>query len=457
MAKIFQGSSGWVSVTDDTASKYISVVDGNYWMREFTALLYLGQFNHSNVVPLKSYGTVYRRIHGKQEIRLFTEMKFPAYEQTLEDVLNKPITDQMIFQWMIDICAAVSLCHKCGIMHRDIKPANIMIDKGRAILIDYTHCYKQVNGNKFLDNNVVTFTHRAKEVYEFQERKINSYNEKIDIWSIGIILIELCIGKPFFSFIGKKDEDMRNLFIKDEKYYMSIIKNILTNHMNHKLQNKYLYYWLITLLLKQNINERPSAENILDVFIVNSRAIKIPVEIPVMLTKKEIDYGLQCVNGFKIPNELIIVVPEYRVKLLDNCIKLWKDIYAVYKIIEVGYVIDWLTYTINTGFTNYTNWRLVVLASIVLINTLICDYAIDIRTLTYDMDQIFRFNIKLKEIELFTIEFFKQYAMEIVVFNAMVDMTKIKKETVMSKPYVKTPKRKNTSPWLNIMENQVII
>lgn len=458
MAKIFQGTSGWVSVEGDTASKYISVIEGNYWMREFTALLYLGQFNHSNVVPLKSYGTVYRRLYGKKEIRLFTEMKFPAYKCTLEDLFSNAITDQMIFQWMIDICSAVSLCHKCGIMHRDIKPSNIMIEDGRAILIDYTHCYKQVPGNKHLDDSVVTYSHRAKEVFAFQAGRVSSYNEKIDVWAIGIMLIEMCMGKPFFSLVGRSTEsDMQNLFTKDEKKYMTTVKNILACNMNTKLQHGYLYYWLITQILKQNVDERPSAEHILDVFIVNARAIGMKVEVPTTLTKKEIDSGIKHMSSCKIPNELMLIVPNHRMKLLEYCTGLWRDIQAIYKSLDVGHVIDWFTYTINTGFTNFTNWRLVVIASTSIINTLICDYLMDIRDVTLTIYKMVKLDIKLKEVELFTVEFFKHYAMEIINFNAMVDLTKVKKDIIVDVCHIKTPKRKTPTNWLAFMADQQIV
>jgi calcium-dependent protein kinase len=95
-------------------------------------------------------------------------------------------------------------CHSNGIVHRDLKPENILFDSNKdnptLKIIDFG-CSAKLNRNgEKLNRRIGTPFYVAPEVLAA------NYNEKCDIWSIGVILYILLCGYPPFS--GKNELDV---------------------------------------------------------------------------------------------------------------------------------------------------------------------------------------------------------------------------------------------------------
>ena len=99
---------------------------------------------------------------------------------------------QEIFKQIAD---AVKLLNLSGIVHRDLKPANILItEDGRIKLADFGVA-RLFNSkvDKMMESYVGTPYYMAPEVAQGK-----SFNEKADLWSLGIILFEMIAGRvPF--------------------------------------------------------------------------------------------------------------------------------------------------------------------------------------------------------------------------------------------------------------------
>jgi hypothetical protein len=151
--------------------------------------------------------------------------------------------------------------HKKNITHRDLKPSNILIDNaGRAIVIDFSHAHRCRTNSFILDDAIATYTHRAPEIFQYQKCLCKSYNEKIDIWAIGIMLVEMVIGESLYNFIDDGTEKSVAEFVETSDY-MSKIEIIY--HKNKKRFTWYKKYWnWIVKMLKYNPEERTSAEQI---------------------------------------------------------------------------------------------------------------------------------------------------------------------------------------------------
>jgi calcium-dependent protein kinase len=113
-------------------------------------------------------------------------------------------------------------CHKRGIVHRDLKPENILFDSkkpGATIkVIDFGASAKMSNQEK-LTKRIGTPFYVAPEVLAAR------YDEKCDIWSIGVILYTLLCGYPPF-FANSEVEVLKK--VKAGTYTFDCIK--LNNH-----------------------------------------------------------------------------------------------------------------------------------------------------------------------------------------------------------------------------------
>lgn len=97
-----------------------------------------------------------------------------------------------IFTQLIE---SISCCHRLGIAHRDIKPDNVLFDSmGKLKLADFGSAdWFGMNEGGTMTGVVGTPYYVAPEVLLGRE-----YNEKVDVWSAGVILYILLGGVPPF-------------------------------------------------------------------------------------------------------------------------------------------------------------------------------------------------------------------------------------------------------------------
>lgn len=131
---------------------------------------------------------------------LYIQMEF-CENNTLLDLIEKGLPDNSSEYWRLfrQVVEAVSYIHSSGFIHRDLKPTNIFIDKSNNVKVgdfglaknsQFSSAILKNNqvapGNKDLSTLVGTFFYTAKEV------ATGEYDEKIDMYSLGIIFFEMC-------------------------------------------------------------------------------------------------------------------------------------------------------------------------------------------------------------------------------------------------------------------------
>lgn len=365
------GITSFVEIGKFKANKHMPL-DELYWSKEYMTLLYLWSYNHSNIIRYDSCSYI-NRIHPTKDITCeYYKITFPRYQQTLNDTTIYKDVD--IIQIMVDLLSALSLCHSLNIWHRDIKPDNIMITKNtRAILIDFTHSLRIRTNELYLDKNVATYTHRAPEVFLYNQDLIYEYNEKIDIWALGVILYEMVINGPMYKkiTINGREEQLDKFFNLKEntntylnKLYTVYIKKKRMIHLSKT------YWKWIKSMLSYNADNRPSARKMLKIILNFARTNNMKIILPKynnLTLSKEV--SLTPYNKIRILNQL----SYSKVHMLAET---YSDICGMVYNKEKMYPIIKMLVDNNTIIKK--NIHSMILALLLLISSVIYDHIIEI-------------------------------------------------------------------------------
>ncbi|XP_010934324.2 phosphoenolpyruvate carboxylase kinase 2-like [Elaeis guineensis] len=106
---------------------------------------------------------------------------------------GEPLSEAEAAVVMAQLMEAVAVCHQRGVAHRDIKPDNVLFDRvGGLKLADFgsAECFGDGRPMRGL---VGTPYYVAPEVVAGRD-----YDEKVDVWSAGVVLYIMLSGMPPF-------------------------------------------------------------------------------------------------------------------------------------------------------------------------------------------------------------------------------------------------------------------
>jgi protein-serine/threonine kinase len=240
ISDISEGSYGMVSVAKDTkradkvvAIKYIYPVD---YKKKSTgkssrplsspAKLRSPSANEHSIKPSKQSILKSLKDEAQKEIRIHEILGIHPNISTLYDnfesflVLefctrgdlyeaiqngNGPSTSQDVKDVFLQIVNALEYCHSHGVYHRDLKPENILIAEDWSIkLCDWglaTTTQIITNPDEF---DIGSERYMAPELFDNELQKYDA--SKIDLWSIGIILLTLVFHKNPFQVANYSDK-----------------------------------------------------------------------------------------------------------------------------------------------------------------------------------------------------------------------------------------------------------
>jgi len=141
--------------------------------------------------------------HRRDQLQMIMEY----YPWTLSDLMDHdPDRDYLmhVFQQIMEAYVVMECNMIC---HFDLKPENILIDwQDRELpqikIIDFGFAEYYHTGAR--NTLICTDYYRPPELFDFKTERV--YGAEVDLWSIGVILLEYFIGEHVFR--GKTDEDI---------------------------------------------------------------------------------------------------------------------------------------------------------------------------------------------------------------------------------------------------------
>ncbi|KAF5203033.1 kinase domain [Thalictrum thalictroides] len=147
---------------------------------------------------------------------------------------------------MSQLMEAIAHCHRRGVAHRDIKPDNILFDgRNRLKLADFGSSDFFGNGHA-MSGLVGTPYYVAPEVVSGRD-----YNEKVDVWSAGVILYIMLAGIP--PFYGDSATEIFQAVLRGNLRFPTRNFHSLSSSAKDLLRN----------MLCKDVSRRFSAEQVL--------------------------------------------------------------------------------------------------------------------------------------------------------------------------------------------------
>jgi translation initiation factor 2-alpha kinase 4 len=199
---------------------------------------------------------------------LYIQMEF-CEKQTLRDLIRRGLYDDPEEYWRLfrQMLEGLAHIHGHGIIHRDLKPDNIFIDLAKVPKIgdfglatsgQYQRSDKKVSAG-LQDGDMTRSIGTALYVApELSSDTAGNYNDKVDMYSMGIIFFEMCF--PLTTAM-ERDKVIRSL--RERKHDLPT---------DFEKTEKILQGNIIESLISHRPSERPTCAELL-------RSGKVPVQI----------------------------------------------------------------------------------------------------------------------------------------------------------------------------------
>ena len=168
---------------------------------------------------------------------------------------GQPFPEHQIIHWFVQICEAVKYIHSMKVLHRDIKAQNVFLTKeGKCLLGDFG-VSRTLNETRGCANTQIgTPFYMSPEIIEGK-----SYSYESDIWSLGVLLYELCALKVPFNAAN---------------IYALSLKIVKGNYAALPMKYSKELRSLVKDMLQANPTKRPTIDQILNMKIMRKYSEK---------------------------------------------------------------------------------------------------------------------------------------------------------------------------------------
>ncbi|XP_018650196.1 protein kinase [Schistosoma mansoni] len=192
ICRIGKGSTGVVYLMRHSPTKqYVAVKKMNIFKQQrrellFNEVIIMQSYPHPNIVEM--FGSY---LIGNE---LWVAMEYLEGGALTNIVTRTLMSEKQIATICRDVLRALAFLHDHGIIHRDIKSDSILLSiNGRVKLSDFGFCARVSPDQPRRRSLVGTPYWMSPEVISRLP-----YNTSVDVWSMGVLLIEMVDGEPTF-------------------------------------------------------------------------------------------------------------------------------------------------------------------------------------------------------------------------------------------------------------------
>lgn len=171
----------------------------------------LASIEHPNIVDFKE------TFINEKDKTLNIIMEYASDKDLLSKIkyykiMSKHISEDVIWEYFIQMIFGLKILHEKKIIHRDLKSANVFVS-GNVIKIGDFNISKIIKNNLVISSQTGTPYYASPEVWSEKP-----YDYRTDIWSLGCILYELCCFRP--PFLGITADELFKNVLKGEFFYL---------------------------------------------------------------------------------------------------------------------------------------------------------------------------------------------------------------------------------------------
>ncbi|OAF67297.1 hypothetical protein A3Q56_04945 [Intoshia linei] len=177
---------------------------GGFPVTSLREIKILKTLNHQGVIALLDI------VYSKNGDSLDVYLVFEFGDHDLAGILsNKSVVFSIgeIKHLMMQLTDAIFYIHVKKMIHRDMKTSNILVtNEGKIKIADFGLARSLSREGRYT-TKVVTLWYRSPEILF----GLNSYDQKVDIWSVGCIIAEMWLRSPFLK--GSSEIEQINCII----------------------------------------------------------------------------------------------------------------------------------------------------------------------------------------------------------------------------------------------------
>ena len=171
-------------------------------------------------------------------------------------LFNKKVTQSYLPEkeasaYIRQLIIALRYLHDLKVVHRDIKPENMLLKKGKIKLCDFGWAARMVN------SQMRTSICGTLEYMSYELCASMKYDERVDIWSVGILAYELLTGDVPFkansvdamaaAVLGTKLPNLKHKLLSDDAF--NFIASILVTpdkraHLSQMLKHPFIIKYM---------------------------------------------------------------------------------------------------------------------------------------------------------------------------------------------------------------------